>query len=947
MTNRYGRLIVSMFLLLCWTASAAAQGTITGTVTYADTDDSVPAVNVIVVGLNLGTATGLDGTYRIDNVPAGPHTLEVRFLGYKTTRKPVTVVDGQTATVNFSLEESLLEMDEVVVTGTGGNARRREIGNSIEQITAAQLEAAPIADFGDLLQGRAAGIMVMDNSGMAGAGSTIRLRGNNSISQGNEPLIYIDGVRVLSDNFAGDPELNQAPSPLNDINPDDIERIEIVKGAAATTLYGTEAAGGVIQIFTKRGAQGRPNWSFEVTQGFNNMGHVGPDSDKTGLGLNDCSDQPGCPSNGSWFRNGHLQSYNLSVRGGTEALTYFLSGRLGREEGVIAPQYSADYAVRGNFGFTPARNLSIRFNNAYSFRKTRWIPDGNNAEGLLLNVIRGERGYTPGNDDSKVLDMRLFTNTNHFTTGLNISWTPSANMLHRINAGLDFAEFDYSEERPWGFFYVPEGDREDDRYTYRNMTFDYAGSLDLRLSSDLKSSSAWGAQIYSKSFIQLNGFGEKFAGPGDKVVNSGAITEAFEDRISSASGGFFLQQRFGWQDRLFLTAGLRLDGHSTFGDNFGLAPYPKFSASYLVSEHRFWPQWWDTMKLRVAYGESGKAPDAFSSIRTWDSVSGDDGEPAVTPSNLGNPDLGPERTREVEFGFEGTLLDGRVFAELTVYDQRTYDALIAVQPTPSRGIPDTQLENVGELTNKGVEATLRLTVLDREKLRWQVGGYVSTNHSKAVDLGGLESISIGWRQYIRPGHPVPSYFHDVVTNPDEVGATPVMEEQYLGPSYPTHTYGLNMSATFFRRLTLDVIGEGQGGHVLSSGTAYQNVRRRVWPTCTAIQEQISAGDTGNLTARDRALCDTKYVTYGMWTQAADFFKLRSMAVSYRLPVRLLPFSVRGATLRLQARNLFTITDYPGLNPETFEDGSSGALYRQEYYNIPPARTFQFSLKVDF
>jgi hypothetical protein len=216
-----------------------------------------------------------------------------------------------------------------------------------------------------------------------------------------------------------------------------------------------------------------------------------------------------------------------------------------------------------------------------------------------------------------------------------------------------------------------------------------------------------------------------------------------------------------------------------------------------------------------------------------------------------------------------------------------------------------------------------------------------------LDLGGLESIPIGWRNYARPGQPLPTFCENVVQNPDEVGVVPVMDEECLGVTYPTRTWGINTSITIGRRLSIDALGEGQGGHVISAGPAYQNVRRSVWPECYDIQEKIEAGDVANLTARDRALCDTRYTTYGMWTRPADFFKLRSIAAAYRMPTSWLPNTIRAATVRLQARNLLTITDYPGLDPEAFQEGSSDELFRQEYYNLPPLRSVLLSVKVEF
>jgi TonB-dependent SusC/RagA subfamily outer membrane receptor len=951
--------------LLCLSAaglSAQETGAIRGTAMDAETQEPLRGAQVQVVGTRVGGITNASGAFLLLNVPAGDRTVRITSIGYRTVEEAVTVTAGATATVEISLAPAAIGLDEIVVTGTAGQARRREIGNSVVQINAEEIEMQPINDVSDVLMGNATGVTVLQNSGQVGVGSSIRLRGNNSVSQGNNPLIYVDGVRIHESGFAYSDEGGQALGALSDINPNDIERIEVVKGPAATTLYGTEAAGGVIQIFTKRGSGSTAAWSFQIEQGIHNMGWVGPDKDvnPTGLGVNVCNDgtldpnfptDPTCPASGSWLKNGRIQRYNLSVRGGTDLLDYFVSTSWGDERGVIdvgSDEYDdpgiSDWSIRGNFGFAPRNDLSIRFNNYYSRRDMTWIPDGNNAEGFLLNVMRGDNDYAPDHQDGLVFGMKLDQAVDHAVTGVGISWTPGA-VTHRLNAGMDFTRSNYVEEHPWSFFRVPLGDREVDDDHRRKLTLDYAGAWGSELVG-FSSQLSWGAQFYQDFRLRVNGFGNDFAGPGDKELDSAARTSVSETRRNIANGGFFVQEMLGWNDQLFVTLGLRVDGHSSFGEEFGWAPYPKISAAYTLSDNAFYPDSWGSLKLRTAYGESGKAPGVFDATQTWESIAGDEGQPGVAPANLGNPELGPERTKEVELGFEGSSFDGRLWFDYSYYNQTTSDALIGVQQVPSSGFTGRQLENVGEIRNWGHEASVNVTPLRRENLTWDVGLRYSTNESEVISLGDLENIYLGWRNYAWVGEPLPSYCHDVVQNPDEVGATPVFETECQGTTYPTWTMGINTGVEIGNRLTLDVLGESQGGHVLNAATAYQNVRRGVWPPCYDIQAKVDAGETADLTAYDRAKCDPAFVRYGMWTEAADFFKLRSMSLGYRFPDSWVPSQLAGATLRIQGRNLLTITDFPDLDPEVSEDGIN-SLYRQGYYHLPPFRTFMVSLKVDF
>lgn len=1026
---------LAMCAALLWALPAQAQtGEISGRVVDEATGQPIEGAQVVVVGTNVRARSRVDGLYNLVNVPSGPQQVRAMIIGYATQTATLTIQSGVTVTVDFTLGKAVVSLDAMVVTGQAGEVSRREIGNSLSTISADRIQALPIANVGQALQGLAAGITVMDNSGQAGIGQRIRLRGINSVSMGNQPLIYVDGVRIIDRAYNADPETGDlAPSPLNDINPEDIERVEVVKGAAATTLYGTEASAGVIQIFTRRGASGAPRWSLSIDQGFNYQGHIGPSKDinPTGLGMNNCNftgisgdpvfgsgdpmfpaDTLGCPGSGSWFRRGHLQRYNASVRGGGEAINYFLSARWGSEDGVVAPQNSTDWSLRANFGFSLGPTLTLQFNNNYARRDNVWIPDGDNAEGFPLNVWRGPNGYTPGNDDSQVMDLLLKQLSNHYTTGVTLNWEPLPGMSHRLTTGLDFAESDYTEERPWGFYYVQLGNREDDEWQRRTLTLDYAGSWRNRVTSNVSSTLSIGAQLYEEYRYNINGFGDDFAAPGDMVLDNAARTEAFESRITVTNGGFFLQGQIGYADRLFLTGGLRFDGFSTFGEDYGMAAYPKLSLAYNISDESFWPSWWDGMKLRAAWGESGRAPGSFDAVRTWDPISADEGNPGVTPITLGNPALGPERSRELEFGFEGAMFNGRVGFDVTRFLQKTYDALIPVQQVPSEGFIGTQLENVGELRNSGWELQLNADVIRKPEFGWNLGLRYSSTKSQAWDLGGFEDIYVAWRQNIRPctskdvdGNrilsqeavrqltrqgftnpdvndlgllgkvecPVPGYWHDVVVNDSAtaanpwgvtpLGTRPVMEEQYLGPTYPTQTIGMNMTFAVGRWLTIDAVGESQIGHVLSSGVAYQNARREVWPTCRDVQgtyntvydESRAAGMSTTasrnaardaLNAYQLAKCISGFTTYGMWIDNADFFKLRSVSFSFRLPSRIIP-GTRSAILQIQGRNLFRITNYIGVDPEVSEQGSQDVLWRQEYYNLPTSRSFIASLRLEF
>src|SRR2546422_1033510 len=270
---------VSVLCLPAASRLAAQTGTIEGKVTSVTTGEPIIGAEVSLVGITIGARTGPGGTFTLLNVPVGPREVRVLAIGYKVASAHLVVLPDLSTTTTVQLAPSVLQLDAIIVTGTPGQARVREVGNSIAQVNLSQVKDPP-ANMDQLLQARAPGLNVMQTSGMAGEGAQIRLRGAVSVSQSNQPIVYIDGIRVRSEGYRRNRPpfddsnsnafrgANYQASPLNDINPADVDHIEVIKGSAASTLYGTEAAAGVIQIFTKHGSGGAPRWAFEEGQGF-------------------------------------------------------------------------------------------------------------------------------------------------------------------------------------------------------------------------------------------------------------------------------------------------------------------------------------------------------------------------------------------------------------------------------------------------------------------------------------------------------------------------------------------------------------------------------------------------------------------------------------------------------------------------------------------------------
>jgi hypothetical protein len=379
----------------------------------------------------------------------------------------------------------------------------------------------------------------------------------------------------------------------------------------------------------------------------------------------------------------------------------------------------------------------------------------------------------------------------------------------------------------------------------------------------------------------------------------------------------------------------------------------------VISDESFWPRKWvGSLKLRAAIGSSGKAPGAFDAVRTWNPVAAENGKPAFAPNQLGNPELGPERSVETELGFDLAAFDARLNVAYTHFTQKTKDALINVIQAPSLGFTASQSRNVGEIENSGDEITLSGDLIRRPNVTLSARVGMTVLQNKATDLGGQTlTLFTNGRTYARAGYPVPSYMGKHVINPDEKAA-PIYElltdtSGYIGSMFATRTWNPSITLQLFTRYTLEALGEWQlGGHNLNAA-GYQNANLLVWRPCFPAQDALrkaAAGDSSALatvSANDRAKCtlNSSERDYALWVEKNDFFKLRSVSLTIDLPTKYIPGS-RNVALTIAGRNLFTKTNYTGFDPES-ADKTDATFSRRDYYTFGPYKTFIMTLRVGF
>jgi len=962
------RALVALALAIA-PASMHAQGTrtVSGSVLAAATLTPIQGADVRVQGAATGGFTDVSGRFRLINLPAGPVTIAVRSLRYQ----PFTqLVPAGTTETRILLTEATVQLNEVVVTGTAVGEQQRSIGNSVSSINVSQeLDRSSVPDLGNLINARAAGVIVTQGNGRSGSGTGISIRGRSTISLSQQPLVYVDGVRVTNDVGTGTgSQGGRGVSRLNDISPDDIESIEIIKGPAAATIYGTEASNGVIQVITKKGrASDKPRWGLSLRQGTqwfqDPEGRLPTNYAKNAQGQIvtwNALESEKALGNDIWT-NGRLQSFNGSLSGGTSLVQYYVSSGYDTDKGIEPNNHLDRYTGSANLNITPGSTVDVNARVGYVTGTTHLGADygvgtipgavyGSPLSAGTLSRGFGLAGYPPE------VTWGLFDNSqelNRFTGGITLNHRPLDWFTHRLIVGLDqtaednvyLASFVPVEWRPLFSATAARGQVQQDRrdITYGNA--DYSATARFNISSALASNTSFGAQYYRKRIRTSQALGQEFPAPGLKTAAAAAIRQGSQDWQTNTTIGFYAQQQFGWNDRLFLTGAVRVDNNSAFGEDFDLATYPKVSATWVITEE----PWWglgavNTLKLRGAFGVSGLQPDVFTALRTFQPVTGTGDLPAVTPQLIGNSELKPERGQELEVGFEAQMFN-RLSLDFTYFSKQTKDAILLRPVPPSTGFPGNQYVNIGEVSNHGMELRATFQALAKENLGWEITGNFGTTKDKIEDLGGIPFVAFaGIPQRHVQGYPIGGMWAKRVTSarldattgravdvlcdggpnaaPMACAAAPVV---FLGTITPKMTGAVSTSLTLWKRLSLYGLVDFKNGHKMLNTD--ETIRCSILVVCevNVRPEKYDPKYVAN------AQNGSGLVIVDQFIDDASFAMLREVSASYSLPEKWAHYArATRASFTVAGRNLNRWTSYPGLDPESRSLGTGNNPYQNAF-----------------
>nr|WP_294903100.1 SusC/RagA family TonB-linked outer membrane protein [uncultured Lacibacter sp.] len=1020
-----------LLVLMLLSFTAGAQVTISGKVTGSG-NAAAANVSVVVRNTNSGTSTDSEGAYSISaNLKPGKYVLEFSGVGFKTKSADVTVTAGTSNyTADVTLTEDVLGLDEVVITGTSQGTTRRQLGSYISTVKAEQLNKGATGNVLASLQGKTPGAQIIQNSGDPGGSMSVRLRGISTINSSSEPLYIIDGVivtnssrRVTNTQSAYDGLISPAPNRLVDINPADIDHVEVLNGAAAAAIYGSRANAGVVQIFTKRGSTGAPVVTFSTSLTINQL--------RKQVGINEAPTKFGGPTDGVgaqtqdiltpaltnttnvtrynyWdyiFTTGIGTDNNVSVRGGKDKTKYFVSASYLDNKGIIKNTDFKRYSFRVNLDQELNKWLSFSAGLNYINSKANEKPDGNSffspinsvtiignfhnifardANGNLQAV--GERGRI--NPVSIIEDIVQKQETNRIISSFGLKLKPLKDLTIDYTMGIDNVS-------QFGNTYIPP-------YTYNASPDFWGGGLTLdptlngyasvgnnqqflinheinatltkNIAKELVSTTQIGYSLqYEKgTFSVLQGRG--MAPFVQTVTGASTVLPGLDQRSEISISGGYVQQNFKFKNRYFLTAAGRIDGSSVFGEDQRNQLYLKVSGSYILSDEKFWTnagldKWWDFVKIRAAYGESGNLTGigAYSRFNVYNASPLVGRTSLLSPGELSNENVKPEVQKEIEIGTDMSFFKNRLNLTFNWYNKRVQDLLISRFIAPSSGYTSL-LDNIGEVSNKGVEVMLGLVPVQTKDFTWEADVIFNRNKNR------VEKIPQGLIQYnlpagaisLLPGYSVGvfyGFFFATDANGNQIKNSSGFPLQERGTQTTPSTYTTQRdvnglpSGTPLRRVIGDPNPDWTG--TLVNTFTYKKLSLRVQVDAVQGVDVFNAdfrtrqgvGNGKEFAEKEhkgelpRGYVSSIYAIEEWRIDNGSFVKLREISLSYSAG-KISNF-ISDLTVRLSGRNLISWDNYKGFDPETNAGGGSTLARGVDFGNVPIPRTFAVSLIAKF
>lgn len=1056
-------------MLLSFSNISQAQTTgaiIKGTVIDKETKDPLPRASVSVPALRVGAVSDSKGQFTFQ-VPAGDHLLESKYVGYETFTQRIVLKEGETREIRIELSSQSIQMNQIVVVGLTGEVDRTTLGNQISSVSGRDVANVVSPSAIDAISGRVPGVNVTRNSGTPGAGTFITMRGRKSILGSSEPLYVVDGVILDNSSLYSGSGVYQYSNRAVDINPQDIESMEILKGASAAAIYGSQAANGVVLITTKRGklsSYDKPaqiNFTTSVTVD-QKAGEV-PLQTSYGQRIPSVNNNPG--SNDSWgaklpdgtpvykhdeepFRTAISHEQSLTISGGVPQFDYLINGTFSGIQGYVEGSSLERTNIRANLGISLLPGVQMRSNSNFIAINNDLPQDGSNTSGILLGSLRSPPEFNNkdylkpdgtqrrfGTYDNPIWTQKANTYNSiieRFIHSTEIKWQPLSYLSLDARFGMDRYEYKNKERLAVGAATTPgrNGLISDQRITNNKMNLDFTANYQRRWVDDnLFTTFVIGSQIIWDNRNSNSASAENTL-PFYDQISAGAVRDGSSELSETKYVGYFTQLTNTWKDKLSLTLAIRRDGSSTFGESEQFHYYPKVGLSYILSQESFMEGTRDifsNIRLRGSWGQAGSPslPGAYATNFLYGTAGFFDpwgrattvsrsGQIGIKPGGgtsaasfvvAGAKDILPEITEEIEFGIDLGFWDNRISLEATYYNQNITEMILSV-PVPTSSGYDQKLSNAGEMWNQGIELSLRAIPVTSADFTWSTIINYSRNRNEVtklvispnqaddayVTLGGgfvgIQNIAMvgqplgifygyGWLRDVdgkilysgdraRFDEQRKGWVRDNSADPlpDDYGfpyvGAPLQapDQKIIGNSNPDFMLSWRNDITIMRDFTVSflidaVIGQevwnGTRGALYNFGTHGDTEDRdQPWFNFDG-QPVMDMSDPNNPVQANKTWYYRAHANGFFINEPhivdGSYIKFRELTLEYRWR-GLQHWNINTIAFNFSARNLFTITDYDGYDPEvnTFS-AAEGRGY--DYFTLPQVRSYRFGISINY
>ena len=981
---------------------ALAQKVITGYVKDVRTDEPLIGASVIVKSeKGQGVLTDLEGKFSLETKKEAPLTLRVEYVGYRA--QDVDVYDFEEP-VTIQLADNANRLEEVVILGYQ-TLKRKSLTGAVASVNTDALEAIVSPTIGDKLQGAAPGLLISGSSGVPGTAPTIRLRGATSISATNTPIYIIDGVLVNTDVLQTVDIGGQGSDPLSELNPEDIESVQVLKDASSTAVYGAKGANGVILITTKRGARNQKTkinlksewgWSkatnlWELVSGPEHGEIVNAAWVNDGNSYETRPFRPvseviaGFPAYGApeeqqtydrisdVFRTAFQQSYNLSISGGNDRTNFYIGGEYTSQEATLRLEDFTRYGLRLNLDHKISEFVSIGTSNQVSFSDRSLVRTGDGPAGFFQAALHTPTFYPVYNEDGSYSKPTLFDNHQAMLDHYDAT-AGASKLLNTVFAkfsllkGLTFKtsvnnDRSIYHEKFYYDTYLKSGSGTNgsatDATTTKNIfsteqLFNYAATI-----RKVHTISAFAGTLYQKTVREESSItGTQFPSNQLRRITSAADQTGYTSGTSSALLSFFGGVNYAFDDRYSVDFTTRADGSSRFGSDNRWGVFPAVGGSWTISNERFFTKndILTSLKVNASYGLSGNDNIGdFASLSLWRGGRNYNGSAGVSPSQLGNPSLKWETTRQFNIGLNASLVKNYLDIELNYYSKYTKDLLLSESVPAKTGFSSVSSNN-GEISNKGVEMIVTGRTSEKLPLRWTSTFTISHNKNKIEKLPvemsgeyvmyklieGKPLYSIWVWNYLGVNPETGDAIYEDVNKDGKITAD---DKVVVGDAWPDFE-GSWRNQLRFKRFTLDFLFYFKSGNKMFNYTrgflesgGVRGVTRSI--QSSAMNYWKNPGDTGVLPRPKSTTNADGGTNYQMQcsrnVEDGSFIRLKTISLNYSIPPKLVKrVGLTAANAYVTGSNLLLITDYTGPDPEvTLQGENPNSLVQGMDFGTPP------------